>query len=95
MFFRKIKLFNMNFFFNSDFFVRNCGVPCCNRQHFIKFIGRKLVIPTWEFYQIVRHYEKNIQNLCGIVCSDDRLCHLHKKLNCLNFSQIILEKKHT
>ena len=95
MFFRKIKLFNMSFFFNSNFCVRNCGVPCCDRQHFIKFIDRKVVIPTWNFFQIVRHYEKNIQNLCGTVCSDDRLCHLHKKLNCLHFFQIILEEKHT
>ena len=38
----------------------------------------------WEFFQIVRHYEKNIQNLCGIVCSNDRLCHLHRKLNYLS-----------
>ena len=83
----------MSFFFNSNFCMRNCGVPCCDGQHFIKFINGKAVIPMWEFFQIVRHYEKNIQNLCGIVCSNDRLCHLHTKLDCLHFFQIILDKK--
>ena len=75
----------MSYFLNSNFCVRKNGVPCCNGQNFIKIIDGKVVIPTWEFFQIVRHYEKNIQNLCGIACSDDSLCHLHKKLNYLHF----------
>ena len=83
----------MSFFFESNFCVKNCGVPCCDGQHFIKFINSKAVIPTWEFFQIVRHYEQNIKNLCGIVCSSDRQCHLHRKLNCLHlFSNNIKQK---
>ena len=86
----------MSFFFDSNFCVRNCGVPCCDRQDFIKFIDGKAVIlkiPTWEYFQIVSHYEKNIQNLCGIVCSNDRLCHLHRKLDCLYFFSKYIRQK--
>lgn len=75
----------MNVFFNSNYLVRNYGVPCCNGQHFIKFINRNAVIPTWKFFQIVRHYEKNIEQLCGIACESEYLCRLHQKLNCLQF----------
>ena len=64
-------------------------MPCCDGQHFIKFIDGKAVIPTWEFFQIVRHYEKNIR---GIVCSSEKFmwysmfqCHSHRKLDCLHF----------
>ena len=96
MFFRKIKLFFIKkwvTFFNSTFRVRNCGVPCCDGQRFIKFIDGKAVIPTWGFFQIVRHYQKNIQNLCGIACSDDRLCHLHRKLNYFQFFSNSIRQK--
>ena len=64
---------------------RNCEVPFCNGQHFIKFIDGKAMIPSWEFFEIVRHYDKNIAKLCGIVWLSDKLCHIHKKLNCLHF----------
>ena len=68
-----------------NYSTRNCGVLCCNGQHFIKFIDGKAMIPSWEFFEIVRHYDKNIEKLCGIVCLSDKLCHIHKKLNCLHF----------
>ena len=83
----------MNVFFNSNYSVRNYGVPCCNGQHFIKFINGKAVIPTWEFFRIVRHYEKNIEELCDIACESEYLCRLHQKLNCLHFLAIILDIK--
>lgn len=68
-----------------NYSTRNCDVPCCNGQHFIKFIDGKAMIPSWEFFEIVRHYDKNIEKLCGIVFLSDELCHIHKKLNCLHF----------
>ena len=69
----------------SNFAVRNCGVPCCKGQHFIKFIQGKAVIPSWELFQIERCWKKNIERLCGIVCENDNLCKLHKKLNTFLF----------
>lgn len=68
-----------------NYSTRNCEVPCCNGQHFIKFIDGKAMILSWEFFEIVRHYDKNIAKLCGIVWLSDKLCHIHKKLNCLHF----------
>ena len=65
--------------------MRNCGVPCCHGQHYIKFINGKAKIPAGEFFEIVRHFEKNIVELCGPACPNDNLCLLHKKLNCLKF----------
>ena len=77
----------------ENYYVINCNVPCCHGQHYIKFINGKAVIPTWDFFEIVRHYEKNIANLCGPVCSSNSLCRLHKKLNCLHFfSEYIRDK---
>ena len=58
-----------------------------------KFINGRGKIPTWEFFEIVRHLEKNIIELCGPVCSKNNLCLLHKKLNCLNlFSEYIRDR---
>ena len=68
-------------------------MPRCDGQRFIKFIDGKAVIPTWGFFQIVRDYQKSIQNLCGISCSDDRLCHLHRKLNYLQFFSNSIRQK--
>lgn len=69
----------------SNFTVRNCNVPCCTGQHFIKFKRGKAVIPTWGLFEIERCGEKNIEKSCGIVCESDYLCKLHKKLNCFLF----------
>ena len=77
----------------SNFAVRNCGVPCCKVQHFIKFIQGKAVIPSWKLIQIERCCKKNIERLCGIVCKNDNLCKLHKKLNTfLFFSNYITDR---
>ena len=72
-------------YYNENFCVKNCNVPCCHGQHYIKFNNGRGKIPTWEFFEIVRHLEKNIIELCGPVCSKNNLCLLHKKLNCLKF----------
>ena len=73
-------------YYNQNFTVRNCNVPCCKRQHFIKFKNGIAVIPTWELIQIERYWKKNIEGLCGIECESDFLCPLHKKLSCFLFS---------
>ena len=72
-------------YYKNYFYVRNCGVSCCQRQHYIKFINGRAVVPTWEFFEIQRHFEKNIVELCGPACPNDNLCLLHKKLNYLKF----------
>ena len=69
----------------SNFTTRNCNVPCCNGQHFIKFKPGKAVVPVCELFEIERHWRKNIEKLCGKVCSDNNLCKLHRKLDCFLF----------
>lgn len=69
----------------NSFTVRNCNVPCCNGQHFIKFINGKAVIPIWEFFKIVRHWTKNVKNICGPMCPTDISCKPHRLLNVLRF----------
>ena len=59
----------MDFYlYNNNFCVRNCGVPCCQGQHFIKFTNGRAKTPTWEFFEIERHYKRNIVELCGPAC---------------------------
>ena len=69
----------------SNFTTRNCNVPCCTGQHFIKFKQGKAIIPAWELFEIERCWKKNIKKLCGKVCSNNNLCKLHIKLNCFLF----------
>ena len=77
----------------SNFTVRNCSVPCCKGQHFIKFKQGKVVVLSWELSQIERCWKKNIEKLCGIKCENDNLCELHKKLNVfLFFSNYIRQR---
>ena len=54
--------------YNNNFYVRNCGAPCCHGQHYTKFINGRAVVPTWGFFEIQRHFEKNIVELCGPAC---------------------------
>ena len=76
----------MENYFNQNFTVRNCNVPNCHGQHFIKFKGGKAVIPVWEeMFQIEKYWKKNIERLCGVVCEKDFLCSLQRKLNCFTF----------
>lgn len=48
----------MESYYNQNFTLRNCGVPCCNGQHFIKFRDGKAIIPIWELFQIEKHWKK-------------------------------------
>ena len=75
----------MESYFNQNFSVRNCNVPCCHGQHFIKFRDGKAVIPVWELFQTEKCWKRNIKNLCGIVCENDNLCNFHRKLNVFEF----------
>ena len=77
----------------ANFTVRNCNVPCCTGQHFIKFRNGKAVIPAWELFEIERHWRKNIGKIFAHVCYNDNLCKIHKKLECfLFFSNYIRER---
>ena len=76
----------MDFYlYNNNFCVRNCVVPSCQGQHFIKFTNGRAKIPTWEFFEIERHYKRNIVELCGPACPNKNLCLLHQKLECFKF----------
>ena len=65
--------------------IYNCNVPCYNGKHFINFEDGKAVIPTWEFFNIVRHWEENIKNICGIICTKKEICNPHKKIRKFTF----------
>ena len=58
----------MEYYFDQSYTVKNCNVPNCQGQHFIKFKNGKAVIPTWEVSEIEKCYEQNIKNLCGESC---------------------------
>ena len=76
----------MDFYlYNNNFCVRNCVVPSCQGQHFIKFTNGRAKIPTLEFFEIERHYKRNIVELCGPACPNKNLCLLHQKSECFKF----------
>lgn len=75
----------MEYYFDQSYTVKNCNVPNCQGQHFIKFKNGKAVIPTWEMSEIEKCYEQNIKNLCGESCKNKNLCLLHRKLNVFKF----------
>ena len=56
-------------------------VTCCEGQHYIKFRDGRAIIPVWELFNIQKCWEKNIKNLCGIVCESSSMCILHRKLH--------------
>ena len=76
------------------FTVRNCNVPCCHGQHFIKFNDIRLAsIPVPELFSIDRCLEKNVKNICGVVCESDKMCLAHRRLKIFkNFTEEIREK---
>ena len=76
------------------FTVRNCNVPCCHGQHFIKFNDIRLAsIPVPELFSIDRCLEKNVKNICGVVCESDKMCLAHRRLKIFKiFTEEIREK---
>ena len=52
--------------------VKHCHVPNCDALHNIVFIENRAVISVNEFYKIVRHWEKNVENICGEKCKKNR-----------------------
>ena len=68
--------------------VKNCSVPNCDGLHNIVFNGERAVITVNEFYKIVRHWEQNINNICGKDCKYEKLCTPHR---CLNFIKMFKE----
>ena len=45
--------------------VVNCNEPTCNGKHNIIFIDDKAIISVEESFKIVRHWQKNVENICG------------------------------
>ena len=76
------------------FTVRNCNVPCCHGQHFIKFNDIRLAsIPVPKLFSIDRCLEKNVKNICGVVCESDKMCLAHRRLKIFKiFTEEIREK---
>ena len=65
---------------NYSTVVGNCNVPCCHGKH-IKFNENGIAIfPVWELFQIERCWEKNLKNICDVVCSSEPMCLAHRKL---------------
>ena len=62
--------------------VRNCHVPNCDGLRNIVFIGNRAVISVNEFYKILRHWEQNVENICGKECKrTEQYCLPHRRLN--------------
>ena len=62
--------------------VKHCHVPNCDALHNIVFIENRAVISVNEFYKIVRHWEKNVENICGEKCKKtEKYCMPHRRLN--------------
>ena len=67
--------------------LRNCLVPCCNGQHFIKFRNSKEVVTASDFFEICRHFTKNVHDICDIECPNDKFCNNHRKLSVLKYTE--------
>ena len=65
--------------------LRNCRVPCCNGQHFMKCTKNGWIMNVDDVFELYRHYYQNVKHLCDLVCSADIPCNLHKKLRTLKF----------
>ena len=61
--------------------VTNCNVANCNGCHNIIFNGNRAVITVNEFYNIISHWEQNLENICSKVCKHEKLCTPHRRLN--------------
>ena len=49
--------------------------------YFIEFIYRA-IISVNEFYKVIRHWEKNVENICGEKCQKtEKYCMSHRRLN--------------
>ena len=67
----------------QDFTFTNCMAICCDGKHFIKFRDGRATIPLQELFNIEKCWERNIKNLCGVVCKQKGMCIPHRKLNVL------------
>ena len=62
--------------------VSNCHVPNCDGLHNIYFNGNRAVITVNAFYKIVRHWEQNVENICGKECKNqEKYCMSHRRSN--------------
>ena len=61
--------------------VINYSVPNCDGKYNIIFIDDKAIISVKEFFKIVHHWEKNLENICGKTCKTEIFCRPHRLLN--------------
>ena len=62
--------------------VKNSHVPNCDELHNIVFIGNRAIISVNEFYKIIRHWEKNVEKICGEKFQKtEKCCMSHRHLN--------------
>ena len=61
--------------------VTNCNVANCNGCHNIVFNGNRAVITVNEFYNIISHWEQNLENICSKVCKHEKFYTPHRRLN--------------
>ena len=75
--------------------VKNCHLPNSDGLHNIYFNGNRAVISVNEFYKIVRHWEQNVENICGKECKKpEKYCKLHRRLNFVKMlKDSVLKKK--
>ena len=77
--------------------VKNSHVPNCDELHNIVFIGNRAIISVNEFYKVIRHWEKNVENICGEKCQKtEKYCMSHRRLNFVKMlKESVLKRKET
>ena len=78
--------------------VKNCHVPNFDGLHNIYFIGNRADISVNELYKIARHWQQNVENICGKECKrTEKYCIPHRQCDhniCMNnWCFNILKKK--
>lgn len=56
---------------------KSCGVLCCTEKHSINVFGDVVIVQVREFFEIVKHWEKHVTELCGKECRHEHYCGLH------------------
>ena len=61
--------------------VKNCNVPCCHGQHYLKFNEVGIAkFSVQELFNIEKCWDKNIKNICGSLSEKSNECLAHKRL---------------
>ena len=74
----------MNFTTSSRKCINDKYSTCCDKQHFMRKMkdstSNWFVVNASDFIDMWRHHKKYVEKVCNIVCPNDEMCELHRKL---------------